>query len=516
MTLKKDSFKIQELASRMDKNKGMGGEKKIKKQHDKGRLTVRERIDLLLDKGSFDEYGILCHSDLPEAALKTPADGKVCGFGRIDERTVYVSGDDVTVMSGAGGRIGVFKAIRNLEYAAKKGFPCVHLGDGGGARIPDTMGAVGIMKAMEAVDAHNREVPFIVSIMGECYGGPTWEASICDVVVQVKGSVMAVTSPRIIEVATGENSTDQELGGWELHAHITGQADLFAENEEECLWLIRRLIGYLPSNARELPPAKLCSDPAHVRIESIFEAVPEDPKKLYDMHNLLHLIFDRDSILELKPYYDGSLITCFGRLNGQSVGILASNPLVTAGAMGPGACDKAIAFICLCDSFNIPMIFIHDTPGFLVGRAAEERKMPLKIMSMIKALQLTTVPVVSLIVRKSYGMAHHNMAGGRLSDSIIAWPTADISFMAADVAINAAFGQGFSDNPDAQAMKQAFMDEMIRKAEPWEAAGLNLIDKVIDPRDTRTELIRALDLARGSSGNRGMSSRLLASWPRMV
>ncbi len=511
-----DPYKIAELASRIEKNKALGSEKKVSKQHDKGRLTVRERIEALLDKGSFDEYGVLCHSDLPEAVSKTPADGKVCGFGRIDNRTVYVSGDDVTVMSGAGGRIGVIKALKNLHYAATKGFPCIHLGDGGGARIPDTMGATGIMKAMEIVDAHNREVPFIVSIMGECYGGPTWEASISDVVIQVKGAIMAVTSPRIIEVATGEISTAEELGGWEIHARTTGQVDLFAENEEECLWLIRRLLGFLPGNARELPPNKPCDDPSGVKIESIFEAVPEDPKTLYDIHNALDLIFDSDSILELKPYYDGSLVTCFARLDGYSVGVLANNPLVTAGAMGPGACDKAIAFICLCDSFNIPMIFIHDTPGFLVGRDAEAGKMPLKIMSMIKALQLTTVPVVSLITRKSYGMAHHNMAGGKLSDSIIAWPTADISFMSADVAINAAFGQNFSDSPGAADMRTAFMKEMIRRAEPWEAAGLNLIDKVIDPRDTRTELIKALALARGSSGERGMSRRLLASWPKMV
>ncbi len=516
MTEERDPYRLRELASRMEKNREMGGGKKVKRQHDKGRLTVRERIDLLLDRGSFDEYGLLCHSDLPEACAKTPADGKVCGFGRIDERMVYVSGDDVTVMSGAGGRIGVAKAIKNLKFAGEKGMPCIHLGDGGGARIPDTMGSTGIMKAMEEVDAHNREAPFIVSIMGECYGGPTWEAAISDIVVQVKGSVMAVTSPRIIEVAIGETSTDQELGGWELHARITGQVDLFADNEEECLRLIRRIISYLPSNARELPPVRPCSDPAEVKIQSVIEAVPEDPKKLYDMHNLLGLVFDQGSLLELKPFYDGSLITCLARLDGRTVGVLANNPMVTAGAMGPGACDKAIAFICLCDSFNIPMVFVHDTPGFLVGRAAEERKMPLKIMTMIKALQLTTVPVMSVIVRKSYGMAHHNMAGGRLSDVILAWPTADISFMAADVAISAAFGQGFGDNPDADAMKKAFMQDMMVKAEPWEAAGLNLIDKVIDPRDTRTELIRALAIARGSSGDRGMSRRLLASWPRMV
>jgi len=516
MSQPKEQFKLNELNSRIEKAMEMGGEKKINIQHKKVRLTVRERIELLFDRGTFDETGLLAHSDIPEAASKTPADGKICGYGKIDKKIVYLSSDDVTVMSGAGGRIGVNKAQKNLQYAMKKGFPCIHLGDGGGARIPDTMGSVGIMKALELLQSHNREVPFVVAIMGECYGGPSWEAAISDIVIQVKGSVMAVTSPRIIEVATGEDSTAEELGGWQLHAEITGQVDLFAENDEECLWLIRKLLSYLPQNAHELPPVKTCDDPRCVKIESVFEAVPEDPKQLYDMHNLLNLIFDRESVLELKPFYDGSLITCLARLDGHTVGVLANNPMVTAGAMGPGACDKAIAFICFCDSFNIPMIFIHDTPGFLVGRAAEEKKMPLKIMSMIKALQLITVPCFSLIVRKSYGMAHHNMAGGRLSDVVIAWPTADISFMAPDVAINATFDQNSAGNPEMEKIKKDFMQDMIIKAEPWEAAGLNIIDKIIDPRDTRTELIKALEISRGSDGKQGKSERLLATWPRMV
>ena len=409
MNHSEELFKLNVLNSKINKNLEMGGEKKVSIQHRKGKFTVRERIDILLDRDTFDEFGILCHSDLPEAVTKSPADGKVCGFGKIDRRYVYVSGDDVTVMSGAGGRIGVIKAQKNLQYATRKGYPCIHLGDGGGARIPDTMGSYGIMKALDLVEPHTREVPFIVAIMGECYGGPSWEAAISDVVVQVKGSVMAVSSPRIIEVATGEKLTSEEIGGWELHANITGQVDLFAENDEECLWMIRKLLSYLPSNAHEFPPDAPCNDPGDVKIESIFEAVPSDPKQLYDMHNVLNLIFDSESIMELKPYYDGSLITCFARLNGHSVGVLANNPIFNAGAMGPDACDKAIAFICLCDSFNVPMIFVHDTPGFLVSRAAEEKKMPFKIMSMIKALQLRTVPCFSLIIRKSYGMAHHNM-----------------------------------------------------------------------------------------------------------
>lgn len=499
----------------------MGGEEKIAKQHAKGRLTARERIAQLLDDGSFDETGQLVVSDLKDAQKKSPADGKICGFGHINQREVMVSADDVTVFAGAGGRNGVAKAVKLAQYAADKGLPIIHLGDAGGARVPDIMGSAGMMSMVYPIAGapRNRRVPAITTIMGECYGGPTWTAQVSDIVIQIKGTVMCVGGSSILTVATGEQSTDDELGGWELHAEHTGLVDLFAADEQECLWLVQRVLSYLPSSAQQLPPVLPCDDPVDASLDAVFDIVPTDPKQTYDMHALVELIADADSVLELKPDYDPSLITALARLNGRVVGILANNPLHSAGAMGPGACEKATSFICLCDSFHIPLVFLHDTPGFLVGKAAEQRKMPQRIMGMIEALQKSTVPRVSVIVRKSYGMAHCNMSGGNMgNDRLLAWPTADVSFMAPEVAVNVAYGRKLAalDDADKTAqMQQMFIDHLNQGSEPWEAAQAGLIDQIIDPKDTRKVLIRTLARAQGQDSEAGRSQRLLANWPRM-
>jgi acetyl-CoA carboxylase carboxyltransferase component len=513
-----DPYGLAKLADLSARARSMGGERKISKQHEKGLLTVRERIDRLLDPGTFDELGLLTCSDVPEAREKTPADGKVIGYGEIDARPVFVSGDDVTVMAGAGGRKGVEKLIRNAELAVKRGYPCIHLGDGGGARLPDIMGSVGMMSMTYPIKGpcRDRQVPLITTIMGECYGGPTWEASVSDIIIQVKGSVMAVAAPSILEIATGECPDKEDLGGWELHAEVTGQVDLFAENDEDCLRLVRKVLSYLPDNADGPPKPLPCSEPSPKRLDGIFDLVPANPRKTYDMHKVIEMIADRDSVLELKPYYDGSLITCLARLDGQVVGFLANNPGCIAGAMGPGACEKATGFICLCDSYHIPMIFLHDTPGFLVGQDAERRKMPLKIMTFIEALHKSTVPRISVIIRKSYGMAHCNMSGGNMQNELLlAWPTADISFMDPHVAVNVAFGRKMKGMDNVEDMKKMMLAELTKGSGPWDAAGQNLIDKVIDPADTRTELVTILRRARGTTGRKAMSQRHLAGWPRM-
>ena len=519
MAKESDPYGIEEMAAREAKAREMGGADKVARQHDKGLMTVRERVDKLLDPGTFDEMGLLLHSDLPDAADKTPADGKVCGFGTIDGRTVLVTGDDVTVKAGSGGRMGTRKARRWSGLAHKKGIPIINLGDAGGARLPDIMGSDGMMSMTYPIDGEgrNRTVPQIATIMGECYGSPSWTAAVSDIVIQVKEKgIMAVAAPRILEVATREISTPDELGGWQLHAKKTGQVDLFAEDEEDCLRLVRHSLSYLPNNSSELPPVVPCDVPPDKRHEVIYDAVPSNPKRGYDMHTAIKIIFDRDTMLELKPYYDGSLIICLARLDGHVVGVLANNPMVNAGAMGPGACEKATAFICLCDSFHIPLVFLHDTPGFLVGKAAEDQKMPLKIMQFIQALQKCTVPRLSVVIRKSYGMAHCNMSGGGMgSDILMAWPSADVSFMAPDVAVNVVFGGKMQGAEINEELRQQFHDELVRGSEPWEAAGLGFVDKVIDPADTRLELIKALKWARGPAGDRGMSKRLLAGWPRM-
>jgi acetyl-CoA carboxylase carboxyltransferase component len=520
MTQTDDPYGLRQLEALTKKAAAMGGPAKIEKQHAKNRMTIRERIEYLLDPGSFDEQGLLVYSEFPEAKEKTPADGKICGYGTINGRMVFVSGEDVTVMAGAGGRHGVEKFNHHKGLAGKCGYPCVHLGDGGGARLPDVMSAAKMMRMsfpMKGPRYRDREYPFITAIMGECYGGPTWEAAESDIVIQVRGAIMAVAGPSIMEVATSEKTTKEELGGWELHANETGQVDLFAEDDADCLRLIQRVLEYFPNNASELPPVVPCNEPADKRLDKIFEVVPSSPRRGYDMHQLLKMIVDPGTVLELKPFFDGSLITCLARLDGHVVGFLANNPFVTAGAMGPGACEKGAAFICLCDSFHIPLIFLHDTPGFLVGKAAEERKMPLKIITFIEALHKSTVPRISVIIRKSYGMAHFNMSGGNMKNyALLAWPTADVSFMHPDVAVNVAYGRRLERMEDSTGEKrQALREELIRNSGPWEAAGSGLIDKIIHPSDTRKEIITALHRARGASGQKGKSQRLLAGWPTM-
>ena len=517
-----DPYHLNELERRQRAAQAMGGEDKIARQHAKGRQTARERIAALVDAGSFEELGLLAHSDLPEAVDKTPADGKIAGFGAIEGRTVFVGADDVTVMAGSGGRVGVTKLYKGMEYAARKGYPCVQMGDAGGARVQDIMGSAGMMSMVYPITEappRNRRVPLITAIMGECYGGSTWTASVSDIVIQVKGTVMCVSGSSILEIATAENTPDTELGGWELHAKTTGQVDLFAENEADCIALIRRALAYLPNSASELPPVtpEAARDEAERRIDNILDLVPENPRMAYDMHRLIEAVVDPGSVLELKPYYDGSLITALARIDGHVVGILANNPRVTAGAMGPGACEKAVSFICLCDSFHIPLVFLHDTPGFFVGKRAEEGAMPLRIMNFIEALHQSTVPRISVIVRKSYGMAHCNMAGGNMgSDLVLAWPIADVSFMAPNVAVNVVYGRKLAQMDNAAAARDALAEEISRANAPWGAAGLNYIDRVIDPRDTRIELVRALRRARGADGQSGRSQRLLANWPRMA
>ena len=508
--------RIQEWQQREQAALQMGGAKRVARQHAKGRLTARERINLLLDPNSFDELGRIAHSDVAQHASATASDGKVTGFGEIEQQTVFVSADDVTVMAGAGGRVGTGKQFKWAQFSAEKGYPIIHLGDAGGARVPDIMGSDGMMSMVYPVSgaARERRVPQITTIMGICYGGPGWTAAVSDIIIQVKGAVMAVGGPSILQVATGEQATPEELGGWEMHAYTTGQVDLFAESEYECLALVRRVLSYLPANANQPPPYTPPSPQPPT--SSPLSIVPADSKLGYDMHDVVHAIVDAGSFLELKPDYDPSLITGFARLDGHVVGIIANNPNYNAGAMGPGACDKATSFIVLCDSFHIPLLFLHDTPGFLIGKSAEMAGMPRRIMQWIEALHHCTVPRISVVVRKSYGMAHCNMSGGNMGNELLlAWPNSEVSFVAPEVAVSIVYGRKIAQMDDQQKAWEDFSAELNRANAPWAAAGRNFIDKIIHPDDTRAELIRALARARGSNGEGQRSQRKMANWPRI-
>jgi acetyl-CoA carboxylase carboxyltransferase component len=505
---------LEELDKRKAKALQMGGAEKVARQHDRGHLTVRERIEKLLDRDTFFETGLLAHSDMPGMAEKTVADGKIAGLGKIEGRPVVVGANDATVLAGSGGRVGHRKVARLYSLAVEKGYPIINLGEAGGARIPDIQGSDGLssMTPGSSYGMRMRRVPMVATIMGECFGDPSWAAAASDFVVQVKGSCMAVSGPRVLEIAKSERVSNEELGGWRLHSEVTGQADRVAEDEDDCFRIVREFLSYMPSHAEELPPVASVNEDPEPRQVKLTEIIPEESNRVYDMHRIIQILVDEERLLPIKPDFDKSVITCLARMNGQTVGFIANNPLHMAGAMGPDGCDKCSSFICLCDSFHIPLIFLHDTPGFLVGKSAEERRIPGKIINFIEALGFATVPKLSLVVRKSYGMAYSNMCGWNMgADFLFAWPSADISFMAPEVAANVVYAAKIAEAEDPEKARQEAIEEMRLASAPWRAAGRGFLDDVIDPRDTRKVIIESLRWARGKNG--GMSRRLLANWP---
>ena len=294
-----------------------------------------------------------------------------------------------------------------------------------------------------------RKSPMVTAVMGECYGMPTWMACLSDFVVQVKGSAMAVSGPRVLELAISEKITDEELGGWKVHAEITGNADRVAENEEECFAIIREFLSYMPSHGDEPPPVKPVPEGSGSRMDRILDLLPEKRNRAYDMNKILATIVDGGTLFPVKPLFGKSVITSLARVGGKVIGIIANQPIIKAGAMDTDGIDKVISFLCLCDSFNIPLLFFHDTPGFLVGKEAERKRVGARVMNYMNALGQITVPKISIIVRKTYGMAFWNMAGsGCATDFLVAWPTAEMSFVDPEIAANVVFAGKLQDSPE--------------------------------------------------------------------
>jgi acetyl-CoA carboxylase carboxyltransferase component len=511
---------IEDLNKRRSKALQMGGPEKIKKQHAQGKLTARERIDHLLDPDSFLEIGMLNHSDLPGMEEKTPADSKVAGYGKIDGRRVGIVSNDFTVLAATSSRIAGRKEGELKVLAAHRGYPVVYLGEAGGARMPDIMGSAGLASyggggfdTYLQIMSRVRQTPMVTAILGECYGMPTWMACLSDFVVQVKGSAMGVSGPRVVELALGESVTDEELGGWQVHAEITGNVDRVAENEEECFDIIRQYLSYMPSHCDERPPAESVPDGSGSDMDQIIELLPEKRNRGYDMHRILDCIVDKNSLFPLKPTFGKSVITSLARVDGNVVGIVANHPMFNAGAMDTDGIDKVISFLCLCDSFNIPLLFFHDIPGFLVGKAAEHKRVAAKVMNYMNALGLLTVPKISIIVRKTYGMAFWNMCGsGCATDFLVAWPSAEISFVDPAIAANVVYGGKPSASDKESDEWQALMNQLVDDASPYGAAGKHFIHDVIDPKDTRGYIIRTLEISYNAR-SQGIGQHRLANWP---
>ncbi len=500
---------VEEHRRRIAAAEAMGSTRRLEERAAAGILNARQRIEALLDSGSFHESGRFAVSARAESADRSPADGVVDGYGRIDGREVVVCAQDFTTLGSSSAINNGRKSQKMWRTAEKNGVPFVYLSECSGARIPDIMGAVGMGRIGEGfIFSRRRIVPWADALLGMSFGGGTWVASVSDFVVMRKGAVMAVTSPRVNSVAISEQIDPEDMGGWRVQTEITGKADLAVDTDEEALQAVRDYLSYLPSNCNEMPPMADVPAGSGEDANRILDLVPEERRRTYDVRKVIRLIVDRDSMFPIKERFGRSLVTSFARIEGRSVGIIANNPMFKGGALDVDSCDKATSFIAMCDSFNVPLIFLADVPGFLIGIEGEHRKVPGKIMNFMQALELASVPVLSVIMRKSYGQAYINMGGGR-SDEMACWFTADISFVDPAVAASIVTGLDPTTEPEKFA---AAVDEYSLGCSPYDLAGQYLAHDVIDPRDTRRWLGRMLD-AHQRRRTGGIGAHHMQSWP---
>lgn len=500
---------LSELDARTVAALAMGGEEKLARRRAQGALNARERIDKLVDPESFVESGMFATGMRTEVRDKSPADGKVAGLARIDGRPAAIVSNDFTVL-GASSSVVNGKKIRHMrEVAEKHGMPLIFLGESSGARVPDRMGASG--RAILGQDPQEyrrtRRTPWVSALLGSCYGSSTWYASLSDFVVMRRGATMAVASSRVTSLAIGQQVDAETLGGWKLHTATTGLVDLAVDSDEDALHAIRTFLGYLPSHSGAPAPRLPASTVREPRAD-ILDLLPESRSKVYDMRQIVEAIVDVDSLFELKSRFGKSIVTALARIDGGSVGIIANNPKFKGGAIDVDACAKVTSFLVLCDSFNIPLIFLVDQPGFLIGLEGEVRGAPGRIMNWINALSQVSVPKFSIVIRKSYGQAYLNMGGGRNSDEVACWPTADLGFMEPSLAVNVLHGLRRED--DALRF-DALLAEVARDSSAWSLAALYEAQTVLDPRNTRDWLVRMLGFYR--SGERLVSQHNLANWP---
>jgi acetyl-CoA carboxylase carboxyltransferase component len=506
---------LKELEHKRQQFLQMGGPDKVKRQHDKGWLTARERIDMLLDPDSFMETGLFAHSDFPGMEDRTPADSLICGYGLINDRRVAVIANDFTVLASTNAKVNLKKLLAfKAQVKEKMKVPLIFLGEAGGARMPDCQGSKEVCElsgyssdGLRQEYTHFRTQPFIFAALGECYGVADFQANLADFVVQVKGSAISVSGPRALGRAIGQDYRGEEMGGWEIHSRITGITDKVAENEEECFRIIRKYLDYMPDNQNEQPPIRSVSEGSEERMGRILDVLPKNRKRAYDMHRILECIVDEGDYFELKPDFGSMLITALSRINGEVVGMVANNPIVNMGATNTDALDKMMSFFCLCDSYNIPLIFLLDTPGHMVGKDAEAKKVGAKVVNALQCLFQVTVPKISIIIRKSYGQVATNMCGpGGGPDFFVAWPTAEIGFMDPLIAADVVYGS----LPEDERKKQ--VEKMIGDSSPYPAAGAYYIQDIIDPRETRNYLINVLHMVRDSE-DWILSEHRLANWP---
>ena len=493
--------RIDKLAKLRAESKLGGGDKRIEAQHEKGKLTARERIALLTDEGTFDELDpFVTHreTDFELADKKFLGDAVVTGYGKIDGRPVYLFAQDFTVLGGSLSRVCANKICKAMDLAAKNGTPLIAINDSGGARIQEGVQSLaGYGDIFLRNTIYSGVIPQISVIMGPSAGGAVYSPGITDFVFMVKGTgQMYITGPDVIKAVTGEDVTHEQLGGAMSHATSSGVCHFVAENDEDCLNKVRRLISYLPLNNMEEPPLAEVSDDPNRMDEELLYIIPEDSTKAYNMKEVIWRVMDNGEFLEVHEHYAANMIVGFARLNGRSVGIVAQQPSVSAGVIDIDASMKGARFVRFLDCFNIPIITLCDVPGFMPGVDQEYGGIIKHGAKLIYAYAEATVPKVTVITRKAYGGAYIVMSSKHLRGDInYAWPTAEIAVMGPDGAVNIIYRDTIakSENPD-ETRNQLIAEYVERFANPYVAASLGYIDDVIDPRETRPRLIKALEM----------------------
>lgn len=478
-----------------------GGEERIARQHAAGRKTARERIEELLDPGTFvelDKFVVHRTVDFGMDKQKYLGDGVVSGYGKIDGRLVYVFAQDFTVFGGSLSRANADKIVKVMDLAMRMGAPVIGLNDSGGARIQEGVESLGGYADIFYRNVMSSGViPQISAILGPCAGGAVYSPAITDFILMVKdSSYMFVTGPDVIKTVTHEEVTKDELGGAFTHNSKSGVAHLMADDDPMAMMMIRELLSFLPSNNLEDPPVKICTDPINREDEILQTLVPDDPNKPYDMREVITTIVDDNNFFEIQPYFAENILIGFARLNGKPVGIVANQPAVLAGVLDINASTKAARFVRFCDAFNVPLITFVDVPGFLPGTEQEFGGIIRHGAKLLYAFAEATVPKITVITRKAYGGAYDVMSSKHIGADInYAWPTAEIAVMGPEGAVNIIYKNKLTEEERQKAVE----DYKRTFASPYKAASLGYIDEIILPKQTRRRLIQALEMAETKS-----------------
>jgi propionyl-CoA carboxylase beta chain len=481
-----------------------GGEERRQRQHAEGKLTARERIELLFDEGTFEELDKLVEHrclDFGMAETKIPGDGVVSGHGRVDGRLVFAFAQDFTVFGGSLSETNARKICKVMDLAVKMGAPMVGLNDSGGARIQEGVASLGGYADIFLRNTlASGVIPQISAIMGPCAGGAVYSPAITDFTVMVKhSSYMFVTGPDVIKTVTHEEVTKEDLGGALTHAGRSGVAHFAVEDDRACLALLREMLSYLPANNLEEPPRRACSDPADRQDPLLDTLIPDEPHKPYDMKRLIAAVVDEGRFLEVHEHFAGNVVVGFARFGGRSAGIVANQPAVLAGCLDIDASVKAARFVRFCDAFNVPLVVFEDVPGFLPGTAQEWGGIIRQGAKLLYAFAEATVPKITVVTRKAYGGAYCVMASKHIrTDLNFAYPAAEIAVMGPEGAVNVLYRRELAQAKDPEALRAQKAAEFREKfANPYVAADRGFIDEVIPPRATRAKIIAGLEMTAG-------------------